>query len=87
MTGYVTQMSAKDAKTCSQIAPDYDVDDNGLILFCPRSTGSSEVHKEMIQLVVPESSPQAFLHHYHTTLEGATKGSEELISGSEPIFH
>ena len=50
----VIQMNDEDAKMCSWIAQDYEVNENGLLFFCPRSLRSSEGRTEMIRLVVPE---------------------------------
>ena len=54
LVGSVTQMSDEDAKMCSWIAPDSEVDDNGLLFFCPRASRPSEDRIEVILLVVPE---------------------------------
>ena len=55
-------------------------------IFCSRSSGSSEDRTEMIRLVLPESLQQDFLHHYQTSLEEATKRSEERTSGFASIY-
>ena len=54
LVGNVTQMNNEDAKSCSRIAPNYEVDENGLLSFFPRSSGSSEDRTERIRLVVLE---------------------------------
>ena len=85
MVGNATQMSDAETNTCSRIAPDYKVDENGLLDLCPRSSGSSEDCTEIIRVLLPELLPQDVLHHYHTSLEGGTKGSKEHTSGLDPI--
>ena len=52
------------------MAPDYEVDQDELLFFCPRSATKSEDRVEMVRLVIPELLQQDFLHHYHTSLEG-----------------
>ena len=87
LVGNVNQMVDADAKTCSRIAPEYIVDENELLFFCPRSSGSSEDRTEMIRLVVPELMQQEFLRHYHTSLKG---GYQEIRSTYQRIrsnFH
>ena len=54
LVGNVTQMSDENAKMCSWFAPDYSVNDNGLLFFCPRASRPSEDRIEVILLVVPE---------------------------------
>ena len=69
LVGNVNQMVDADANTCSRIAPEYIVDENDLLFFCPRSSGSSEDRTEMIRLVVPKLLQPDVLHRYHTSLE------------------
>ena len=38
LIGDVAKLKAEEAKICSRLAPDYEVDQSGLLLFCPRST-------------------------------------------------
>ena len=80
-------MSEEDAKMCSRIAPDYEVDKNGLLLFCPRSSGSPEYRRKMIRLVVPELLQRDFLHHYHTSLEGGHQGIGKTYQRIRSNFH
>ena len=74
LTGDVTTLNAEDMKKCAKIGEDYDVEDNELLFFCPRSTKRSNVRIEVARLVVPERLKQDFLHHYHTSLEGGHQG-------------
>ena len=78
-------MRNEDAKICSRIAPDNEVDENGLLFFCCRLSGSSEDRTEMIRLVVPESPQQGFCTITTRACKGTIKGSEERISGYDPI--
>ena len=42
LTGDVSTIASADAKSCALIAPDYEVDQDELLLFCPRSAIKSE---------------------------------------------
>ena len=70
----ITKLSIEEAKLCARIALDYEVDESGLLFFCPRSTEDPYSRVELIHLVVPELLQQDFLHHYHTSLEGGNQG-------------
>ena len=54
LVGDETRLSATEAKVCTLIAPDYEVDQSGLLLFCSRSATESEDRTELARLVVPE---------------------------------
>ena len=54
LTGNVTQMSEEDAKTCNRVASDYEVDENGLLFFCLRSSWPFKERTDTIRLVVPK---------------------------------
>ena len=68
-------------------SPDSEVDKNGLLFFCPRSSVSSEDRTEMIRVVVPELLQQDFLHHYHTSLEGGHQGFGRTYQRIRSNFH
>ena len=70
LIGDITKLSIKEAKLCARIALDYEVDESGLLIFCPRSTEDSYSRVELIRSVVPELLQQDFLHQYNTSLEG-----------------
>ena len=70
----MARLSVTEVKVCARIAPDYEVDQSGLLFFCPRSATELEDRTELARLVVPEQLQQAFLHHYHTGLEGGHQG-------------
>ena len=54
LVGDVAKLSAAEAKVCNLIAPDYEVDQSGLLFFCPRSVTEAEDRTELARLVVPE---------------------------------
>ena len=70
LIGDVTKLTADEAKSSALIAQDYEVDESGLLFFCPSTTAKSDDRMEVVRLVVPELLQQDFLHHYHVSLEG-----------------
>ena len=44
LTGDISKITSADAKSCAFIATDYEGDQDGLLLFCPRSSTKSEDH-------------------------------------------
>ena len=70
---------------CYRIAPDYEMDESGLLIFCPRSSRSSEERIYMIRLVVPELLQRDFVIIITRFWKKANKGSEGRISGSDLI--
>ena len=42
LAGAIATLNAEEAKVCTAIAGDYEVDDNGLLYFCTRSASKSE---------------------------------------------
>ena len=70
----IPKLSNEEAKLCARIALDYEVDESGLLFFCPRSTEDSDSRVELIRWVVPELLQQDFLHQYHTSLAGGHQG-------------
>ena len=52
-------MRDEDAKTCSLIAPDYEMDETNCYFSIPES-GSSEDRINIIRLVVPKCSSKRF---------------------------
>ena len=66
----MAKLTAEEAKATALIAPDYEVDLNGLLYFCPRSARESDDRVELVRLVVPELLHRDVLHHFHNSLEG-----------------
>ena len=50
LVGDVAKLSAAEAKVCTLIAPDYEVDQSGLLFFCPRSATEAEDRTELARL-------------------------------------
>ena len=74
LTGDISTITSADVKSCTLIAPNYEVDQDGLLLFCPGSATQLEDHSELARLVILELLKQDCLHHYHTSLEGGHIG-------------
>ena len=60
LIGNVDRLDNEKAKLCARIAPDYEVDESKLLLFCPRTADSAEECTEILRLVVPELLQQMF---------------------------
>ena len=60
LTGDVSTIASADAKLCDLIAPDYEVDQDELLLLCPRSATKSEDRVELDRLVISELLQQEF---------------------------
>ncbi|KAK1942167.1 hypothetical protein P3T76_006489 [Phytophthora citrophthora] len=83
LTGDVADLAAKDARTCAKIAESYEVDDDGLLLYCPHCSSIADEDRDAVtKLVTHERLRQDFLHHYHASLEG---GLDEHTPGSSSI--
>ena len=67
LTGDPAQLSAAEAKIAACIAPDYNVDESGLLFFCPRSAAVND-RMGMMRLIIPELLQKDFLHHFHTSV-------------------
>ena len=87
LVGDVAKLSAAEAEVYTLIAPDYEVDQSGLLFFCPRSATEDEDRTELARLVVPEQLQQDFLHHYHTSLEGCHQGIDRTYQRIRANFH
>ena len=87
MVGDVARLSATEAKVCALNAPDYEVDQSGLLFFCQRSANRSEDRTELAHLVVPEQLQQDFLHHYHISLECGHEGIGRTYQRIRANFH
>ncbi|GMF23837.1 unnamed protein product [Phytophthora fragariaefolia] len=86
LRGDLADLVAEEAKVCSKIATDYEVDDDELLLYCPTTAPSSGDRDLIARLVVPETLHQDFLHHYHTSLKGGHQGIERTYQRIRPYF-
>ena len=74
LIGDITKLSIEEAKLWARIASEYEVNECGILFFCPRSTEDSDSRVELVRLVISELLQQDFLHHYQTSLEGGHQG-------------
>ncbi|ETN25019.1 hypothetical protein PPTG_20859 [Phytophthora nicotianae INRA-310] len=54
LAGDLESLDAGDARACGKIAGDYDVDDGGMLPYCPRAGRDDGDHDRLAKLVVPE---------------------------------
>ena len=87
MIGDVTKLTAEEAKMCARLAPDYEVDQSGLLLFCPGSAAKPDDRAELARLVIPELLQEDFLHHYHSSLEGGHQEIGRTYQRVKSRFH
>ncbi|POM70381.1 Reverse transcriptase, partial [Phytophthora palmivora] len=87
LNGDGKNLAPADAKSCAKIASDYEVDENDLLFFCPKTVQRDEDRDAVIRLVVPESLQQDFLHHYHASLEGGHQGIGRTYLRIRAHFH
>ncbi|GMF30453.1 unnamed protein product [Phytophthora fragariaefolia] len=85
LQGNLADLTAEEVKACSRIADDYEVDDDGLLLYCPITAQSCGDREMIARLVGPETLHRDFLHHYHTSLEGGIRESGAPIDVLEHI--
>ena len=70
LKGDWNDLSVKSTKKCSKMYGDYDVSEEGLLVYRPNSRIEGEDRDIAVRLVIQESLQTDFLHHYHTSLEG-----------------
>ena len=68
---------------CYRIAPDYEMDESGLLILCPRSSRSSEERIYMIRLVVPELLQRDFASCPHEFGRGPRRDGKNV--SADPI--
>ena len=62
-----SDLSVESAKTCSKMYGDYDVSEEGYLVYCPNYRVEGEGRNMKARLVIPQSPQTDFLHHYHTS--------------------
>eukprot|EP00644_Phytophthora_capsici_P011299 jgi/Phyca11/110676/e_gw1.18.312.1 len=87
LRGDVINLSAEDAKACAKIASEYDLDESGLLLYCPTGSKSNADRDPVVRVVVPETLQPDFLHHYHVSLEGGHQGIGRTYERIRKYFH
>ncbi|ETP27896.1 hypothetical protein F442_22818 [Phytophthora nicotianae P10297] len=87
LSGDLENLDAGEARACSKLGDEYDVDDGGLLLYCPRAGRDDSDRDRLAKLVVPEDLQQDVLHHYHTSLEGGHQGVGRTYQRVRTHFH
>ncbi|GMF56390.1 unnamed protein product [Phytophthora fragariaefolia] len=87
LTGDVRELTSTEAKSCAKIAEDYEIDDAGLLFYCPPSKQSYEDRDLVTRLVIPETLQEDVLHHYHSRLEGGHQGIGRTYQRIRVHFH
>ena len=87
LIGDIAMLNAREAKRCSLIAPDYEVDQDGLSFSCPRAAAKSKDRGESVRLVIPELLQRDVVHHYHTRLDGGHQGVGRTYQRIRINFH
>ena len=82
----VFTITSADVKSCDLISPDYEVNQDKLLLFCPRSATKSQDHVELVRLVIPELLQQNFCIITILAWKEATRVLVKLISGPGQSF-
>ncbi|GMG17774.1 unnamed protein product [Phytophthora fragariaefolia] len=87
LAGDVRDLTSTGAKSCAKIAEDYEIDEVGLLFYCPPSKQSCEDRDHVTRLVIPETLQEDVLHHYHTSLEGGHQGIGRTYQRIRAHFH
>ncbi|OWY96428.1 reverse transcriptase, partial [Phytophthora megakarya] len=87
LDGQVNVLTAEEAKICSKMAAYYEVDDNGLLFFCPKTLQRGEDRDGVVRMVIPDSLQRDFLHHYRASLEGGHHSVGRTYRRIQANFH
>ncbi|CAI5705387.1 unnamed protein product [Peronospora effusa] len=74
LNGDWKDLSVESARTCSKMSEDYEISEEGLLVYCPGQRIKGDDRDITARLVIPESLQADVLHHYHTSLEGGHQG-------------
>ncbi|GMF51216.1 unnamed protein product [Phytophthora fragariaefolia] len=86
LTGDVRKLTSTEAKSCAKITEDYEIDEIGLLFYCPPSKQSCEARDLVTRLVISETLQDDVLHHYHSSLEGGHQGIGRTYQRIRPTF-
>ncbi|OWZ06739.1 LOW QUALITY PROTEIN: reverse transcriptase [Phytophthora megakarya] len=87
LDGEVSALTAEEAMACSKIAANYEVDENGLLFFCPKTLQRDEDRDGVVRMGIPDCLQRDFLHHYHASLEGGHHGVGRTYRRIQANFH
>ncbi|OWY99750.1 reverse transcriptase [Phytophthora megakarya] len=87
LDGEVGALTAEKAKACSKIVVNYEVDENRILFFCPKTLQQGEDRDGVVRMVIPDCLQRDFLHHYHASLEGCHQGVGRTYRRIQANFH
>ncbi|OWZ16536.1 reverse transcriptase [Phytophthora megakarya] len=73
MVGEIRVLIQEDTNVFGSIAMNYEVDQSGLLFYCPTTKEAAADRDKLMRLMIPETLKQAILHHYHTSLQDRTR--------------
>ena len=56
----ISSLEAGEVKVCATLAPEYEIDENDLLFFCPMAKRELEDRDGLMRLVIPETLQQDF---------------------------
>ncbi|GMF51289.1 unnamed protein product [Phytophthora fragariaefolia] len=86
-TGDVHELTSTEAKSCAKIAEGYEIDEIGLLFYCPPSKQTCEDRDLVTRLVIPETLQEDVLYHYHTSVERGHQGIGRRYQRIRAHFH
>uniref|UniRef100_A0AAV1TTL0 RNase H type-1 domain-containing protein n=1 Tax=Peronospora matthiolae TaxID=2874970 RepID=A0AAV1TTL0_9STRA len=86
LSGDVLNLDAVEVKMCAKLAPEYEIDENNLLFFCPMAKRESEDRDGLMRLVIPETLQQDFCITITRVWKEAIRVLAEPIRGSDRDF-
>ncbi|KAE8885044.1 hypothetical protein PF005_g10318 [Phytophthora fragariae] len=86
LRGQVVDLDREEGRACSNLADDFEMDEQELLYYCPPSRKPDKERDGLLRLVIPETLHQDLLHHYHVSLEGGHQGSAVPTKESRIVF-
>uniref|UniRef100_A0AAV1TGP4 RNase H type-1 domain-containing protein n=1 Tax=Peronospora matthiolae TaxID=2874970 RepID=A0AAV1TGP4_9STRA len=86
LSGDVSNLDAVEVKMCAKLAPEYEIDENNLLFFCPMAKRESEDRDGLMRLVIPETLQQDFCITITRVWKEAIRVLAEPIRGSDRDF-
>ncbi|GMF46602.1 unnamed protein product [Phytophthora fragariaefolia] len=82
LRGELGSLSKREPEDYRNITPQYEEGESGLLYNRTRGDESAEDRDEILKLVIAEMLQDDVLPHYHASMEGGPKASDERISAS-----
>ncbi|GMG15681.1 unnamed protein product [Phytophthora fragariaefolia] len=79
LTGDVRELTSTEAKSCAKIAEDYEIDEAGLLFYCPSSKQSCEDRDLVTRLVIPETLQEDVPFHYYTIIVVLKEDTKQYV--------